>query len=330
MNKRERLAGTLAGEPTDRAPLSFWRHWPGDDQRAADFARVLLDFQRAWDLDFLRVLPSRTWAVMDHGLQDEWRDASDGTRHITRHVIQRSLDWSGLRPLMPLRGVVGRQLETLRLLFAGLTEDTPVLMSLPSPLTQAEQLAGRTRLLRHLRTRPERLRAGLELLTSGTQRIIDELRRLPLAGIACELSLASHDYLSEEEYRAFAWPFDKAILDNLPGAWWFNMACFPANAPIFRLAGELTLGAVNWQDQPGPPDLLTGRSQLFGAACSGISARAHLHEGTPSTVLDQARMALHRCGGRRLILAPGSPLLVSTPLSNLRALRQAVEPDFAG
>lgn len=326
MNKRERLVRTFAGEPTDRTPVSFWRHWPGDDQRAADFARVLIDFQRMYDLDFLRILPTSNWLTQDHGLQDEWRGALDGTRHITRHVVQRSLDWSGLRPLTPLRGVAGRQLQALRLVLAGLDDDTPVLISLPSPLAQADQLAGRTRLLRHMRMSPERLRAGLEMLTTSTLRVIDELRPLPLAGVCYELPLASHDFLSQDEYRTFGWAFDQVILGNLPGAWWFNMASFPPCAPMFRLAGELTLAAVSWEDQPGQPDLLSGRSQLVGAACGGLSAREHLHDGTPATIMNQARTALQLCGGRRFILAPGSPLLVTTPHSNLRALRQTVEP----
>ena len=36
MEKRERLEKTIAGEQTDRVPVALWRHWPGDDQRAAD------------------------------------------------------------------------------------------------------------------------------------------------------------------------------------------------------------------------------------------------------------------------------------------------------
>ena len=326
MNKRERLVRTFAGEPTDRTPVSFWRHWPGDDQRAADFARVLIDFQRKHDLDFMRILPASNWLAMDHGLQDEWRGALDGTRHVTRHVVQRSLDWSGLRPLTPLRGVAGRQLQALRLVLAGLDDDTPVLISLPSPLAQADQLAGRTRLLRHMRMSPERLRAGLEMLTSSTLRIIDELRPLPLAGICYELSLASHDILSMDEYRTFGWAFDQVILGNLPGAWWFNMASFPASSPMFRLAGELTLAAVNWEDQPGSTgsnlwSLPTRWRCLWRSRRQGAFARRHARHDSESgahSVATLRRSAAHPC--TRL------SLLVTTPQSNLHALRQAVEP----
>ncbi|MCE2490849.1 MAG: hypothetical protein J4G17_12870 [Anaerolineae bacterium] len=330
MNKRERLLRTIAGEPTDRTPVAFWRHWPGDDERAADFARVLIDFQREYDLDFLRILPADTWTVADYGLQDAWRGALDGSRDITRHVVERSQDWANLRNLAPLRGVVGRQLQALRLVIEGLDDGTPVLMSLPSPFTHAGQLTGLPRLVRHMRQSPQYLRDGLELLTTGTQRIIDVMRQFPLAGICYEMSLASHDFLSEGEYQTVAWPFDRAILDCLPRAWWFNMIDFPIDAPMFRLVGDLTLAAVNWDDQSGEPDLLTGRSRLYGAACAGLSAREQLHDGTPATVLNRARAAQQICGGRRLVLAPGSPLLVTTPLSNLRAMRQSVEPLGAG
>ncbi|MCY3718821.1 MAG: hypothetical protein OXG07_04585 [Anaerolineaceae bacterium] len=330
MNKRERLLRTFAGEPTDRTPVAFWRHWPGDDERAADFARVLIDFQNTFDPDFLRILPAQTWAVADYGLQDTWRGALDGTRHITRHVVERSLDWTNLRTLTPLRGVVGRQLEALRLVLEGLDDDTPVLMSLPSPFTQAGQLTGFPRLFRHMRQRPERLRVGLELLTSGTQRIVDEMQRYPLAGICYEMSLASHEFLSVGEYQTVAWPFDRAILDSLPRAWWFNMISFPVNAPMFRLAADTNLPAINWDDQSGEPDLLTGRSRLYGAACAGLSAQEQLHDGTPATVLNRARAAQQLCGNRRFILAPGSPLLVTTPLSNLRAMRLSVESGGPG
>ncbi len=44
MNKRERLEKTFAGEATDRVPVALWRHWPGDDQRAADLAQSCVSF----------------------------------------------------------------------------------------------------------------------------------------------------------------------------------------------------------------------------------------------------------------------------------------------
>ena len=40
MTKRERLEKTIHGEEADRVPVALWRHWPGDDQRAADLVEA--------------------------------------------------------------------------------------------------------------------------------------------------------------------------------------------------------------------------------------------------------------------------------------------------
>ncbi len=68
MTKRERIQAALAGKHVDRVPIVFWRHWPGDDQRADTLALVALDFQRRYDLDFIKVPVSSTYTVNDYGV----------------------------------------------------------------------------------------------------------------------------------------------------------------------------------------------------------------------------------------------------------------------
>src|SRR5690606_279864 len=137
MNKRERLEKTVAGEPTDRVPVALWRHFPGDDQRAADLARSTVDFQQAYDWDFLNVTPSRGFCVTDYGVQDQWEGSLIGTRVYTKHIIERSLDWTMLRTLDPSRGALGRQQDCLRLICEAPGDDTPVIQMIYSALRQA-------------------------------------------------------------------------------------------------------------------------------------------------------------------------------------------------
>ena len=61
MTKRERLKAVLAGNPIDRVPVAFWRHWPGDDQRLESLVTVSLDFQQRYDLDFIKLPVSSTY-----------------------------------------------------------------------------------------------------------------------------------------------------------------------------------------------------------------------------------------------------------------------------
>ncbi len=326
MNKRERLTKTIAGETTDRAPVALWRHWPGDDQRAADLAGSTIEFQRTYDWDFIKVSPASSFCVTDYGVQDEWQGNTEGTRSIIKRPISRSLEWTELRPLDPTRGAIGRQIECLRLIGEGMSDtDAPIIQTIFSPLAQAKYIAGDELLIRHLRTQPERLHTGLNVLTESTLRFIEAMKKLPVDGVYYAIQHASHDVISEEEYKVFGLPYDRKILDALPDKWWFNVAHLHGEAPMFRLCSDLPVQVINWHDQESEPDLALGKSLFRGAVCGGLSRWQHLHFGTPHTVREQARAALQSVNSRRLILSTGCALMVTTPLSNLRAVRSAVE-----
>jgi uroporphyrinogen decarboxylase len=326
MNKRERLEKTFAGEASDRPPVALWRHWPGDDQRASDLALACTAFQNNYDWDFIKVSPTRNYAVTDYGVQDHWTGNLEGARDTTRFIVQRSLDWTEMRPLDPVRGSLGRQLECLRLISEGLKDqDTPVLMTIYSPLAQASFASGSDLLLRYLRTNPDRLHTGLNTLTESTLRFIDELRRTPVAGIYFVVQHANYDMMSAEEYASFGLPYDRKIMDSLPGHWWFNMLHLHGQAPMFPLVDQFNVQAVNWHSHESEPDLALGRSQIIGAACGGLSPWEHLHDGTPGMIREAAREAIQITNARRFILSCGCETLISSPQSNIRAVREAVE-----
>ncbi|PJF28365.1 MAG: hypothetical protein CUN53_00575 [Phototrophicales bacterium] len=325
MHKRERLERAIAGEPTDRPPVAVWRHFPGDDQRAADLARSTIEFQRAYDWDFIRLTPSNAFTVADYGVQDAWEGSLDGKRTITKTIIERSLDWTALRALDPVRGALGKQSDALSLVCDAFAEDTPILQTLYSPLSQARDLAGSAVLIRHLRTQPDRLHTGLNMLLENTLRYIDSLRRLPIAGICYVIDCASFAFLSEDEYRTFGLYYDRRVLDSLPSKWWLNIIHLEASLPMFRCAAELHAQVINWSDRDFEPSLSDAKLIFSGALCGGISSNQHLHYGTPNVVKEVARDAIQQMGNRRLILAAGGLIPVTTPLSNLRALREAVE-----
>lgn len=325
MNKRERLEHTIADEPTDRTPVALWRRFPGDDQRAGDFARAVVEFQRAYDWDFVNVCPSPSYMVIDYGAQDAWHGSDDGTRTITRRVITRSLDWTSLRALDPTRGALGRVFDTLTIVGADLGEETPISLNILSPLAQAELLAGREQLIRHLRMEPDRLHSGLSILTETTMRFIEALRRVPVAGIAYSIWHGSYAVLPEDEYRVFGLAYDRKILETLPSRWWLNLVQFQGDSPMFKFARELPSHVVNWHDQTAEPTLAQGKTLFDGAVCGGLDATEHLQFGTPTTIRDAARDAAHITGARRFILSAGEAAVVTTPLSNLRAAREAVE-----
>lgn len=325
-SKRERLEKTIAGEATDRIPVSLWRHWPGDDQRAADLASSTIEFQRRYDWDFVKISPSSSFCLTDFGVQDEWVGNIEGTRDYRKRVVDRSLDWTNLRVLDPRRGALGRQLEAVKLITSELGEEVPAIQTIFSPLAQARNLSGQDALLTHMRTAPERVHTGLNTITDSILRFLEELARTGVSGIYYAAQMADYSLMSEEEYRTFGRPYDLRILEALSSKWWFNMLHIHGDGdPMFEQFVDYPVQAVNWHDRDGKPDLAGGKSKFPGAVCGGISHWSPMLTGTPAQVREQARDAYTQTGGRRFILATGCVIMIATPLSNVRAVREVVD-----
>ena len=327
MQKRERLERAIAGEPVDRAPVALWRHWPGDDQRYTDLARSTIDYQHDYNWDFLRLMPSRTFQVVDYGVQDYWDGDARGIRKISKRVVKRSLDWTEIRALSPSRGNLLQQAQCARLIGQALQADAvPVLQSVYSPLIQARQMAGRQKALRDMRVRPDRLRSGLNQLTESTLRFLDTLKQAPgVAGVFLVTEFASHDCMSEYEYRTFILPHLRNILSNLPEHWWLNIVQVGGQSPMLSLFKNLPIQALNWDTGTDSDSLASARSAFSFAACGGLDDEEHLLKGTPTLIHATIREALIRAESRRLIISGSGAGRINLPLSNLRAVRSGVE-----
>lgn len=325
MSKRERLEKTITGEATDRVPVALWRHWPGDDQRPSDFVEAMVGFQRQYDWDFVKVTPASSYCLVDHGVQDRWAGSPEGTREYTRRVVNRSVDWTDLRVLDPAKGVLSRQIEVLKLLKDALGTEVPFIQTIFSPLAQAKNLAGGDLLIKHMRTAPDRLRTGLNTITESTLRFIDAIRRSGISGIFYAVQHASYAIMTEDEYRIFGRTYDMRILEALNKDWWLNMLHLHGDVPIFDLFNDYPVQAINWHDRETEPDLVNGKLRFKGAVCGGLGRFDTVHNGTPAEVRSQARDAIEKTGGRRLILSTGCVAMVTSPTSNLRAVREVVE-----
>lgn len=326
MEKRERLERMFAGDAVDRVPVALWRPFPGDDQRTADFATAVIDFQLRYDWDLCVIVPQWGFAGTDYGLQDVWKGDPNGVRDVIRYPVRRSLDWTDIRASDPTRGEFGRTAEVVKTVCDGLsTAGIPVALGVLSPLAQAARLSGNETLLRHMRTRPDRLLTGLATLTESTLRFLDSIRNCGLSGVDLCIEHADFDTLSEPEYEAFGLPGDIAVLSGTPKNCWIKLAYFRGNSPMPRMFSKLQANVVGWDDRAGETDLSAGRTVWSGAVCGGLDAERHMRAGTPTSVRDAVREAIQTLEGRRLIVGCGRPMPVTVPHGNLRAARTAVE-----
>lgn len=315
---RERIERCLAGEIPDKIPIAFWRHFPVDDQRPDNLACAILEFQRQYDFDLVKVTPASSFCIRDWGAEDEWRGNSEGTREYRRRVINSPEDWSKLKPLDPYQGSLGAQLACLKSICDELEPETPVLQTIFSPLAQAKNLVGGQMLLVHLRQHPEAILMGLQTIAESTKRFIEAACHLGISGIFYAVQHANYHLLSEDEYRKFGRKYDLDLL-NLVSDKWLNILHLHGENIIFNLFSYYPIQVLNWHDRETYPSLKGGQRQFPGVVCGGLRRLQTLELGSPDLVRDEALAAIHETDYRRFILGTGCVLSINTPRANILA-----------
>lgn len=320
--KRKRLETAVSGAQPDRVPVALWRHWPGDDQDAAALAAAHLKWQQDYDWDVLKVGPASSYSVRDWGAEDRWVGHIEGTREYTHRPVQYPEDWARLPLLQPTQGMLATQLEALRLVGQGVGEGVPFIATIFAPLSQARHLADNELMLSHLRRHPDLFRQGLETITESTIRYIEAAKKTGISGIYYAIQHARYPAMSEVEYREFGRPFDLRILEAVQDLW-LNIVHLHSTDVMFHLVADYPVAILNWHDRDTGISLAEGLRQIKGAASGGVSQWT-LHQESPAGILAEIQDALHQTNGRRLLLGTGCVAMVTTPLRNIRALREAV------
>lgn len=322
-SKRRRLEAAIAGEQVDRVPVALWRHWPGDDQDAEALTAVHMQWQRDYDWDFMKVGPSSSYTVAGWGLRDKWVGNIEGTRDYVFRPIQKPSDWEKLTVLDPHKGQLATQLKTLQLVSEQIDPSVPFIATLFSPLSQAKYMATDKILLSHIRSHPDLVRHGLEVITESTIRFIEEAKKTGIDGIYYAVQHARFPIMSPSEFAAWGKPFDLQILRTVQDLW-LNILHMHSDGINLAATADYPVSVVNWHDRETGVTLHDGLEVIQGAASGGIDQWT-LHQESPENMLLEAADALEQTGGRRLILGTGCVAMTSTPLRNIRALREFVE-----
>lgn len=321
-SKRKRLEATISGQTPDRVPVALWRHWPGDDQDAESLAAAHLQWQRDYDWDVLKVGPASSYSVVDWGVEDRWVGHIEGTRQYTHRAIQKPEDWADLKPLDPNKGMLATQLEALRLVKEGVGDSVPVIATIFSPLSQAKHLANNEPMLSHMRQQPDLFRQGQAAIVESTLRYIEAAKQLGIDGIYYAIQHARYPLLSREEYTNWGRPYDLQILNAVQDLW-LNMLHLHSTDVMFDMLADYPVQIVNWHDREIGLTLAEGLQKIRGAASGGIDHWT-LHQESPEQTIAEAQDAIAQTNGRRLLLGTGCVAMVTTPLRNIRALRESV------
>lgn len=313
----------MAGTATDRVPVALWRHFPVDDQDPDKLAAHTLAWQRAWDFDLVKFMPSGTYGIEDWGAKTAYQGAANGARVVTQAGLLKAEDWRRLPKLDVRKGVYGAQNAALAAAAKELKGSAPILQTVFSPLTTARKLAGEPA-LRHLRQHPDALEAGLRTITEVTIAFGEEALKAGAHGFFFATQLATTDVLTPAEYERFGKRWDleffAALKGKMQGRTRVDMLHLHGMNPMFDALADYPVGLVNWHDRLTPPTLKAAAARFNGALAGGVEELGLLVKGSESQVRAQVRDAIAQTGGRRLLLGPGCVAGIAAPEQNIRAV----------
>jgi uroporphyrinogen decarboxylase len=323
LNHRERLEMVLNGEKPDRIPISFWRHFPVDDQSPQVLAKRVLDYQARNDFDFVKVTPASSFCLYDYGIRDEWKGNSEGTREYSTPFLNDPKSINKIFLLDPTKGRLADQKHCLSLIKSNLPQTTPIIQTIFAPLAQLKNIVGKSHLAAFLRLYPEETKAILENITKTTIRFIDECKKEEIDGIFFAVQAASYDILSEAEFVEFGRTFDLQILSTIQDLW-LNLLHIHGENIMFERVMDYPCQIINWHDRETPPSLLKAQQKCNKVLCGGMKRIETMVLGDRKIIQNEIQEAMIQTKGIRFILSTGCVLLLTTPQGNLDDVREIV------
>ena len=92
---------------------------------------------------------------------------------------------------------------------------------------------------------------------------------------------------------------------------------------MFDRVADYPMAFLNWHDRDTGISLADGLSRMASSA-SGGSSQWTIHREDPEDMRAEVGDARAQTGDRRLLLGTGCVIMTTTPLRNIRALREAV------
>jgi len=329
MSKWERVEAAIHGAAVDRVPISFWRHYAVQEWSPRRLAELTLALYRQFDLDLIKLTPTGIYPIQDWG--PTIRFSRDDTVHPAwvEAAVASADEWAALPRLDVTTGALGRELEAIRYLMAGLNEATPVVMTLYSPLTFASMLCwtsvSRDRIIQDLREAPCQLHAGLAVIRDVVRDYAAACLEAGVSGIFFATRMASYEALTDEEYEEFGVAYDLPVLESWVGKSRLTILHVCLQNIMFKRMIDYPVDVINWADRASSgPSLAEARQMTSKALAGGLSVDT-LRHGTEADVLAEAREAIAQTGGTGFILTPGCTIDGRSLEANLRAIRRAVE-----
>jgi len=327
LSHRERIEAIMRGETPDRPAISLWRHFYHLESTAKGLAEAMLEYQKKYDWDFMKINPRASYHVEDWGNKLEWSIREFDKHRKVKFAIESIEDWEKIEVLSPAAPVLTEHLNAVRLIRKGSGKELPLLMTVFTPLSIAGDLVAREKmLLEHLAQDPQRVIRALENITVTFEHYVTEIRNAGADGIfLATTEWATSEMMTYSQYAEYARPLDLRIL-NATGTDALNLLHVCRGNNYLKELSDYPVQLVNW-DASDPTNLPIDRGVEFlkdKIAVGGIDQTGWLWYATPGEIAEEMSKIKEQMTGRRFIFGPGCTYDPQVPDKNIRAVRAAV------
>ncbi|HXF40224.1 MAG TPA: uroporphyrinogen decarboxylase family protein [Blastocatellia bacterium] len=306
MNKIERVTSALKGEEADRPPFSFWYHFGLQHRPGRDHAKAEIDFYRAYDLDFLKVMSDYPYPLPP-GLE----------------AIETKDDWKRIEPVSGTSPCWDEQFSALEMINDEIGNEAMFIETIFSPWTTARRLARAGGVEMARKRSPEILLAAMDSIATTLADFAKESVKRGASGIFLSLGAASADVMTADEYAIWGRPFDLRILEAVRDAR-FNVLHIHGKRIHFDSILDYPAAAFNWSHFATAPSLGEGKTRSGKTVLGGVDESVASHV-SPSEIHGQIATTISEVGTRGLIVTPGCSVPTDTREASLRAIQASVE-----
>jgi uroporphyrinogen decarboxylase len=327
MHHYERLQALTNGVTPDRPPISMWRHFYLEENNRDAFATAMIDWQRQFEWDFLKINPKASYQYEPWGVKMTY--SPDGIIKPVRAScpIASPNDWSKIGPLSVTHPEFQNQLHAIMQIRRALPRPFPIVMTVFNPISIAGDMVPDDQMLvDHLHEAPEKVESALQAITETFRALVPEMRNAGCDGIFfATTQWASSDRLTVDELKRFGLAYDRHIW-KAAGDDAFNVLHICDSNNYLSEYGAFSASLVNWDSgDPTNPSLREGYEILKRPVLGGIGHRGDLVNDSPDLLKEKIRRLIDEHRDIPFGVGPGCAVPVTAPLENIAAVRSAVE-----
>ncbi len=323
MNKKERILCAMNGQPTDRVPVTFVKHFP-------DLTDDTVDQTVQW--------------VKNTGM-DLVDVAADGYYALMSETPLNTIDsWLAFRPYDRKHPYIANQVARAARVVEQLKDDAAVFVGAFTPMSYFKHTLGsvtgenqQTLIMEHWHEHRDKVLQVLDVLEETNFILLEELSKTGVDGVGLSMQHGEKWRFSKEDYIRYMAPYDLRILDYVKSIYpnHYVHICSWGTADTnecvnLDLYQDYDMNAVNWGvHQRESMGMKEGRAFFRGskAVMGGFdrSSTGVLYSGDEQAVKTFTKALIEETGDVGFILAADCSVCTDIPDEHIRWVVEAAE-----